>query len=295
MRSFVRAFIDRLQQIFAGENTSDITKISTASFGASLGASVVDKAGILLGEDDTPVAITNTDLGNAHRNDVQCQYKSTTFVAPFASTANILKTQVKRLFSNASSSQWTIQEIGLKTKKTASTASNAGLIHISRDVIGRSGSELDGPPTGAVFPAGEDLRVVFDLSVQRPETGGAVLNMLRLIYNLYLKGSANASTFIPRSGTVTVSHPNASATSFFVMDGGVNKYWGIVVGYYDEPIHVPISTVENPNRSTPSIASDEHNFTISTSGLTYGANTVSAVQIAANKAYFTITRDITNS
>lgn len=288
MRSFVKNFLDTLHDILAGENTNDCTKIATASIAQSV--SITKKAGILLGNGiwGSPPAITSTNLSALVSGAAYLEYKGHSFIAPYAPSNTEIKAQITRLITNASSAPWTITEVGLKNKKTASTASNAGTRLVTLDAVQEN------------FAAVSDKLVALAFSIARTsENGGAVLNLMRLFYNLYLQGDANYSTFLPRVGTVSLSHANASATSPLVVDGASGKFWGILVGKYAEGVGTGETdssefgeppTVENPV-TTP----DDYIFAENVTSLSYGANTVTAVTISGRKASFTVSRDITNN
>jgi len=275
MRSYVKIFLDKLHDILAGETTNHYHELSTASVGNT--GSLAKRIGIILGSGITPVALTQTDLVSPVTNASICDMKTTTFEAPTSLDATTLKAKVSRLFSNASSAQWTIYEAGLKTHKVASGASNAGNLLMTRDMI----------KSGIVFPGTTDKIVDIEFRVNTSTTtGGAVLNLMRLFYNLFLKGSTNDSSFLPRVGSLTASYARGEAnfaTNAFVVDGGATKLWGIVVGRdrASEDINEEI---------TP----DEYKINSINTSLTYGANTITAVTISGTKASFTISRDITN-
>jgi len=280
MRSYVRIFLDKLHDILAGETTNHYHEISTASLrnyhNATLG-SLARKAGIILGTGITPVALTQTDLVSAKTDATSCDMKSTTFEAPTSLDSNTLKCKISRLFSNPSASPWTIYEAGLKTHKAASGASNAGNLLMTRDYI----------KSGIIFPGTTDKVIDIEFRINtNTVTGGAVLNLMRLLYNLFLKGSTNDSSFLPRNGSLTASYARGDAnfaTNAFVVDGAASKLWGIVVGSTSDDSNFPISPDEYKF-----INGSEH------TDLTYGANTVTAVTISGTKAYFTVSRDITN-
>jgi len=275
MRSYVKIFLDKLHDILAGETTNHYHELSTASVGNT--GSLAKRIGIILGSGITPVALTQTDLVSPVTNASICDMKTTTFEAPTSLDATTLKAKVSRLFSNASSAQWTIYEAGLKTHKVASGASNAGNLLMTRDMI----------KSGIVFPGTTDKIVDIEFRVNTStETGGAVLNLMRLFYNLFLKGSTNDSSFLPRVGSLTASYARGEAnfaTNAFIVDGASAKLWGIVVGKTSDDSNFEISP-------------DEYKFMNGSehTDLTYGANTITAVTISGTKAYFTISRDITN-
>jgi len=275
MRSYVKVFLDKLHDILAGETTNHYHELSTASVGNT--GSLAKRIGIILGSGITPVALTQTDLVSPVTNASICDMKTTTFEAPTSLDATTLKAKVSRLFSNASSAQWTIYEAGLKTHKVASGASNAGNLLMTRDMI----------KSGIVFPGTTDKIVDIEFRVNTSTTtGGAVLNLMRLFYNLFLKGSTNDSSFLPRVGSLTASYARGEAnfaTNAFVVDGTSAKLWGIVVG-------------KTSDDSNFEITPDEYKFMNGSeyTDLTYGANTITAVTISGTKAYFTISRDITN-
>lgn len=281
MRSYVKVFLDKLHDILAGEITNHYHESSTASIPAhtigSNAASLGRKVGIILGTGITPVGLTQTDLVAPNTNASICAMKSTTFQAPTSLNATTLKCKISRLFSNASSDPWTIYEAGLKTHKVASTASNAGNLLMTRDYI----------KGGIVFAPTTDKLVDIEFRVNTSvTTGGAVLNLMRLFYNLFLKGSTNDSSFLPRSGSLTASYGRGDAnfaTNAFVVDGAATKLWGVVLGRdrADEDINEEISP-------------DEFKINSIKTDLTYGANTITAVTISGTKAYFTVSRDITN-
>lgn len=276
-RSWVKQFLDRFHNIMDG--TAANTEIATASNGASTAtnASVCDRYGIVIGYGDTAVQMTDTALADELSESTQTQFSTTTLVKPTQNSNRELTTAVRRLFSNASSAGIHIYEIGMYLKKTASTASNAGNYFVARDVV--TGGEL--------FDALSDTRVEIALKAQLPVTGGPLLNLLRVFYNLFFAGNANAAPWVPRSGTFTLSHAIASSTSSLVVDGGAGKYWGIMVGYRDKNLdEVDINGDNNISTVDPYLYTTE---------VTYGANTVSSVVQAGNKASFYVTRDITNS
>lgn len=276
MRSYVKIFLDKLHDILAGEITNHYHELSTASVGNT--GSLAKRVGIILGAGITPVALTQTDLVSPVTNAAICDMKTTTFEAPTSLNATTLKAKISRLFSNASSAQWTIYEAGLKTHKVASTASNAGNLLMTRDMI----------KGGVVFGGTTDKVVDIEFRVNTSTvTGGAVLNLMRLFYNLFLKGSTNSSSFLPRSGSLTASYARGDAnfaTNAFVVDGAATKLWGIVLGRDRQG--------EDINEE---ITPDEYKINSINTGLTYGANTITAVAISGTKASFTVSRDITNS
>lgn len=278
MRSFVNLFLNKLRAILAGDNTGDYDKISTASAGPASAANQY-RQGIMVGTGTTDVGLTQTDLVAIATNAAIVEYGATTFEAPTTLSSTLLHTKVSRLFTNASTAGWTIYEIGTKLKKNASTASaGAGRTLITRDMI----------KTGILF-AGETNKLIdIDFRVNTSsETGGAVLNLMRLFYNLLLKGSTNASPFLPRSGSVTASYGGVTASvNPFVVDGAAAKYWGIVVGATSADSNFSVSP--DGYKFDPVGSGGEH------TDLTYGANTVSAVTQSGNTAYFTVSRDITN-
>lgn len=275
MRSYVKVFLDKLHDILAGEITNHYHELSTASVGNT--GSLAKRVGIILGSGITPVALTQTDLVSPVTNAAICDMKTTTFEAPTSLNSTTLKSKISRLFSNASSAQWTIYEAGLKTHKVASGASNAGNLLMTRDYI----------KGGIVFAPTTDKLVDIEFRVNTSiTTGGAVLNLMRLFYNLFLKGSTNNSSFLPRSGSLTASYARGDAnfaTNAFVVDGAATKLWGVVLGRdrADEDINEEISP-------------DEFKINSIKTDLTYGANTITAVTISGTKAYFTVSRDITN-
>lgn len=286
MRSFVKQFLDKLWAILTGDNTAEVSALSTASI--AVGASIARKAGIMVGNGLSIPGITSTNLsGLVSSVSYGCTYGGHSFLAPYAPSDTLLKTTITRLITNASSANWIIREVGLKVKKTASTASNVGTKLMTLDAVTET------------FYAASDKLVSLEFTVGRTsENGGAVLNLLRVLYNLYLHGNANYSTFLPRIGSVTISHANASATSHLVVDGVAAKYWGVVVGVPLDPDSPGEEELEgfSPSGGTsgnPVIPPDDYRFAINTD-LTYGANTISAVTISGRKAYFTISRDITN-
>jgi len=268
MRSFVKNFLDKLHDIFAGENTGDITNITSVSAGA--GASS-DRYGIVLGTGINNVALTQTALTSQKEEaDDNITHKTTTFIAPYSPGPSQIYSGVRRLFSNADAQQWYLYEVGLYSKKVASTASmGQGVIMLTRDRV----DEL--------FAALSDKLIELQFVIGRDEdNGGAVVNLMRLFYNLYLKGNANDSAFLPRYGTVSITHPSASLSSPLVLDGAASKLWGIVVGMI-------------PEGSDP-VSMDENNIEDIWTNLSYGANSITAVTISGNKASFTVSRDITN-
>ena len=274
MRSFVKNFIDKLHDIFAGENNLDISKITSVSMDES--SSVASRAGIVIGTGINPVALTQTALTTRYYHAAQAIYKGTTFTAPHTPNESQIYSGVRRLFTNASSAQWSIYEVGLMSRKVASTASNIpGLVMLTRD----NADEL--------FEAASDKLVELQFVMGRdsinPGNGGVLVNFMRLFYNLYLKGATNDVSILPRYSTLTASHPTASATSHFVVDGAATKLWGIVVGDLEA---VPVGG--------DLVSLDENNIDSIHTTLTYGANTVSAVVQSGGKAYFTVSRDITN-
>ena len=304
MRSFVRSFIDRLYDILSGSNSSQRAHLHTASITVSATASTYRLTGILLGNGLAVPTITSTDLNSIVSSaSYGCEYKAHSFLAPYALSDIALRTSITRLITNASGNSWTIREVGIKTRRAvtddgtaATSASNVDLLLVSLDAVNE------------VFSAATDKQVQIAFQVGRDSTnGGAVLNLLRVIYNLYLHGNANYSPFIPRVGTVTVAHASASATSHLVCDAIAAKYWGIVVGLYetittDEVTTIVLApssitkfqtTVPAPS-TNPAVGPDDYNFAINVVDLTYGANTISAVGITGKQATFTISRDITN-
>lgn len=280
MRSFVKQFLDKLHGILSGDNTTEVSMLSGASIAG--GASIARKAGIMVGNGLTLPTITSTNLsGLVSSVSYGCTYGGHSFIAPNAPSDISLHSSITRLITNASSANWTIREVGLKTKKTASTASNVGTKLITLDAVSE------------IFQAASDKLVSLEFTIGRnSEEGGAVLNLLRLFYNLYLLGDANYSAFLPRAGTVTVTHPSASVTSHLVADGVAAKYWGVIVGRYSNILPPEVLGGE-PLSDNPVVGPDDYVFE-ETTGLTYGANTVSAVTISGRKAFFTISRDITN-
>ena len=275
MRSYVKIFLDKLHDILAGEVTNHYHELSTASVGNA--GSLAKRVGIILGSGITPVGLTQTDLVSPVTNAAICDMKTTTFEAPTSLNATTLKAKISRLFSNASSAQWTIYEAGLKTHKVASGASNAGNLLMTRDMI----------KSGVVFPGTTDKIIDIEFRVNTSTTtGGANLNLMRLFYNLFLKGSTNDSSFLPRVGSLTASYARGEAnfaTNAFVVDAAASKLWGIVLGRdrASEDINEEI---------TP----DEFKINSINTSLTYGANTITAVSISGTKASFTVSRDITN-
>ena len=295
MRSFVRSFIDRLYDILSGSNSSQRAHLHTASITVSATASTYRLTGILLGNGLSIPTITSTDLNSIVSSaSYGCQYKTHSFLAPYALSDIALRTSITRLITNASGNPWTIREVGLKTRRAvtddgtaATSASNVDLLLVSLDQVNE------------VFSAATDKQVQIAFQVGRDSAnGGAVLNLLRVIYNLYLHGNANYSPFIPRIGTVTVAHASASATSHLVCDAVAAKYWGVVVGLYETTTAGEEDSSEFQGGPAPSnnpiVGPDDYNFAINVSDLTYGANTISAVAITGKQATFTISRDITN-
>ena len=290
MRSFVQNFLTALHGVFVGENTSDITKVATASIAA--GASITRKAGILIGNGISIPSITRTDLvARVSSVSYGLTYGAHSFVAPYAPTSTELKARITRLLTNASSNNFSILEVGLKTKKTASTASNVGMVLRTHDGVTET------------FYAASDKLISLDFTLARTEeTGGAVLNLLRVFYNLFLLGNVInlGSLLLPRTGTTAAyTYASATASGAFVVDGAAAKYWGVVVGRYEDPVDIGegeegIGSIP-PSGTNPLIDTDDYgrNFGINTS-LTYGANTITSVTQSGNKVYFTVSRAITN-
>jgi len=291
MRSFVQNFLTTLQGIFAGEigsSNANNTEIATASIAA--GVSITRKAGILIGNGLSTPSITRTDLvARVSSVSYGLTYGAHSFVAPYAPTSTELKARITRLLTNASSNNFSILEVGLKTKKTASTASNVGMVLRTHDGVTET------------FYAASDKLVSLDFTIARTgETGGAVLNLLRVFYNLFLLGSVNYSTLLPRVGSAgSYSYASATASGAFVVDGAAAKYWGVVVGKYEDDVDTGegeegIGSTP-PSGTNPLIDTDDYgrNFGINTS-LTYGANTITSVTQSGNKVYFTVSRAITN-
>ena len=143
--------------------------------------------------------------------------------------------------------------------------------------------------SGVVFPGTTDKVIDIEFRINTSTvTGGAVLNLMRLFYNLFLKGSTNDSPFLPRSGSLTASYAGVTASiNPFVVDGAATKFWCIVLGDTSDDSNFPISPDEFS-------FGERYRLGNVHTDLTYGANTISAVTISGNKAYFTVSRDITN-
>lgn len=287
MRSFLSTFINALHGILSGDGGND-TKKSTTDIDA--GASISDKAGMLVGHGQNTVLLSDTGLQTPATH-ASIAYGDTTLVSPYviSSNPNRLGFAIRRMFVNNKYTDIVLSELVMKTKRVnASSASNVGNTAISRDLLYSSGSaETPGITVG--YSAGIQFQFRFNIYQAIQGAGGAVLNFARLIYNLMFAGNQNASPLINTSNNaITMSY----ATNASVGAGGVTTVnsvaddtdYGILVGYFNE------------ERDNPAISSDETTFNVATGNLVYGATVVSAVfNPETAVARFTVTRDITNS
>ena len=293
MRSFVNNFIDKLHGILTGDGGTDTLKTSVSH--ASIGASTATYAGLLVGIGEDLVALSDTALADKIIH-ASFAYKGTTLIAPYFTQADKtrpLTFEIKRLFTNTRGTGYTITEIGLTGKPvTASGAKTVGLNMFSRDMI-----------PGIVVPYNSDVNITFKFIVHQASngSGGGVLNLLRMIFNLFYAGNQNraGSRMIATNGTQptivyatgAAAAGSAGATNAFIVDGAASHYIGICVGYWG---NIP-DPDENPD-GNPIVNADETTFTVDHTDLTVDANTISAVSNPySNTSQFTISRSFTNT
>lgn len=299
MRSWVSNFLQRFQYIFSG-TTNGSTRIAKVDWtsSASSASDVNIQAGILLGTGDTAFNIGNTNLEILKNYSNETRYGNTSLTKTYAVSDGLKttawETKVSRLISNITATPFSFYEFGIKTRPV--TPATAAPILISRDVE-REGWRID---------SYDSVRVEIALKIPYNHSNGGIMpNFLRMFYNLFLAGDDDADAYTVRSGLAGTSYAYTQATTDgpYVLNGGSQKYWGILVGYYDKGSYGgenPTFPEGTTSETTPDIT-DETQATDSmlheyTSELEYGANFISPVQILGNKtAYFYVTRDITNT
>lgn len=288
-RSLINNFINCLYYLLAGSSKTYSAKRKVAWGASASSGSVARQAGILLGTDDTPVTLGDNSIAQGFTEASQCIPKETTFTHPNFS-GNRMSFEVRRLFSNASSGAWVIQELGVMAKKLVigSMASNGHRLLVSRDrsVYG--------------FAGNSDLRAIYKFILDmNPAIGGGVLNLVRLIYNIFFRGDQNysaskliskhnvAQTYTYGSGGTNAS--TGSSSPFYVV-GSAGHYIGLVVGRYSSQ-----PDIDNIN-PTPDISADETTFSVNHTNLTVSANTLNAVSNPfTGISQFSLTRDFTNN
>lgn len=291
MRSFVNAFLDSFHGILSGDGGAD-TIISSASATATAASNV----GLILGDGNVPVQLSDTGLisrRSATSSALTAIHKATTFNAPFSDREKYIMFDIRRLISNASTANWTIRELGVFSKGNASSA----IKMLSRDHF---------PGEGILFPYNSDIRMTFRFISTQSEYGGVNMNFARAIYNLMFVGSINspASRIIARVGhsqpTYTYNNNTVAASSNPIYAGAsANHFNGIVIGYYNPGGGVGISVEERignpPPVGTPGLSIDETTFTISHTNISSSANEISSVQASTGSSKFTISRDFLNN
>jgi len=317
MRSYVRQFLDKMRGVFAKSPTG-AGSIVRPSIASKPGSTAVTNAsqwtGVQVGRGGGAVQITQTELiqqyceeeGNA------VAYGDTTITAPTASGLNVIKTSVKRSFTN-NDSQITLQEVGLKLLSVSKFAlqntfsvsypvgyenkANAKLI--ARDIVTETFSNTEM----------KQVEYLFLINTSTDGTGGMLKNMASFIYNYFFKANYNAQKLLDYSGVEVTYAPASflSATNFalpasvtpFQVNGIASQPFGIVLGTYD-PTGQDADFTVYADGEVPEfeigIQSTNVEMNVKTSGLSYGANTISAVTLTGtDQAYFTISRTITNS
>lgn len=283
MRSFVNGFITILRNLLAGTSDAKTRKSSVNWSG-----STARRAGMIIGNDSTPVILSDDKLGNQILH-ASVAYETTSFTHPYviASNPNKILFEIKRLFSNNKTSSLTISELGLVTKAVgASTASIAGITMLSRDIVQ---SPTEAPINVA---ANDSIRFTFTFYINQNKggTGGFVLNFAKMIYNLYMQGNQNFSSSLlvnpynqAISNLVYSSTAQASSTSpFYVAGTTTQPYIGIIAGWQEA--------------TTPLIGGDERTIEEIITTLTYSDCVVSAItNSGTNEAMFTVTRTFTNN
>lgn len=290
MRSFVSAFMNKLHGILSGDGGTDTPK-SWAST-VSLGASTNERSGILVGTDNSAPALGDTGLA-AQLSHASFAYKQTTFVEPSLSNDDLVF-EVRRLFSNTIDAGTNVYEVGLFSKFiNSSAASNVNNTLLARDVFS----------SPIAFADNDDIRITFKFRTSPDTTGGGgvVLNFVKLIFNLMIKGNEDntGSRLVCRTGT-TPTHTYASAATaasggpFTVRGVAAQTYVGIVAGIYTDVVDdqelAPLAKI------TPNVTGDDTTFTIRHTNLTLDANTISAVTNPFSSVnQFTVIRNFTNN
>lgn len=297
MRSWLATLLTRFQYILSG-TVNGITRIAKASWGtsASSGSLASIQAGILVGTGDSDVQVGQTDLVTLQNYASVCRYGNTTLTKTSTTFGTNIKytTKISRLISNVTESAFRFYEFGIKTRPV--TPATAAPILISRDVS-KEGWQIDGLGS---------TRIEISMVAYTPaSTGGIMPNFLKIFYNLFLAGSASAEAYALRAGVVGSEYAYTAAASDgpFIVDGGSQKYYGIVAGYYDAPQYTggdATDSAASTDENTPDIDSESRGTSAElfeySSELTYGANTVSSVVSSANTvSSFYVSRDITNN
>lgn len=300
MRSFLTTFINSLQGLLSGDGGTDTIK---AGVDVDAGASIATKLGMLIGHGTTPVVLSDSGLQTPATH-ASIAHGDTTLVPPYTGGAisqRKVSFALRRLFTNNKVTSIIIGEVIIKNRRvSASIASNVAGTTIARDLVnviyatsatsvGDQAEEALGG--GIVLPYDSAIQMEFKFNAYQANNGagGAVLNLARLIYNLMFAGNQNSSPLVNTSNTaMTIGYATGAtcgATGVWTVDAESEETnYGILLGYYNE------------ERDNPPIEADETTFNVVTSGLVYGAVTVSAVtNPATGIAKFTVSRDITNT
>jgi len=281
MRSFITNFLASVKGFFdGGTNPKRVCAVHSVSISGSM-------AGMLIGTGQNPVTLGDTNLANKIES-ASMTYGDSSFIFNGNDNNSLSYIQSSRVFTNLKTVTETVYEVGLMGKAITATAGGTyGNRLFARDMPGIS--------SGMAIPGGTTSRFTIKLNLNQSANGygGAINNFTKLINNFLLRGNINQQKFTNRvnnAETVTYSSYGATlgASTALQVNGGMNALYGIVVGTYEEQ-------PSNP-RVNPSITPGDTTFHIISSGLTYGAVTISAISYPyTNAARFSITRDIINS
>lgn len=292
MRSFVTHFLDRIKAMFDG---SDGTVAKYLGASAASGGSTAKHYGLMIGQGETTPELSDSSL-ESQASHASLAYGVTTFQNPAVDVAVppiVLKSEVRRLFSNNKSTTFYISEVGLfgKAKNAASiAASNVGNHMLSRDLI--YDSETNDP---IQFIADSDIRFDFKFKITHPSdgSGGLMLNFMKLIHNTMFKGGINNTPKIISVGGTQPTYKNASTSAsavsvapFYVKGTAAQIYYGIVVG---------IESLINPEGPAAYLTGDETTIDFMVDEFTCSANTISSVSSGNRVSSFTISRTFTNA
>ena len=287
-RSFVDNFIQTIHGHLSGDAGAD-TRIQTASVEAqTTGAS----HGLIFGVGDSVPNIADTGLGSSLAH-ASLSYGTHVFNAP-STSGNDLMFSLSRILANNKSSTVYPTEVGLITR-LATTASTAGGSTATKRMIAHD-------VVNVTLPADDSLRVTFTFEAsQIAGDGGIVLNFVKLIYNILIRGNLNhsLSKIISRTGTTPtyiIGDTGASLTSVAATLGElcVNNQGVTVATGYIGIVLVPYYISDDP---LDPISPSTYACTPDHTGFTPTANTISAIEYSSitNGAQFTISRTLLNS
>lgn len=285
-KSFVKTFLDEVRNISVS-NSGGVKKIVTGIAGTAGAASY----GILVGASsvDPLTTAVYTRVSDSKVRGASYNYSAMTMPTTVAEVTSAEKDTVtyyfdmSRTLTNNANTNVVINEVYLAGVNSTATG---GLTVYAIDKYKNIAQSTQTQSDSLAITPGSVVSVTFRFQMSRPySTGGALSNLARMLFNVLMANSIEATALTRYNGT---SNENTYADYAIGGAGTTTSFHGIVVGYLRDRSTLNEYIPANPNLYNETF--------VAHTGLTLAANTVgTVVQTGDNGAQFTITRTITNT